>query len=243
MREVPPSWPLVGRQDELDRIARAMVRKDTAGLVVTGPAGMGKTRLITESLARAAAERFSIHRATATRAVATVPLGALSHLLPDGDEQAPQQVDLLRHTARNLVARARPRRVVVSVDDAHLLDEASAALVTHLATVSAAFVLATVRDGEPAPDAVRLLANDDTVEQLNLSPLTAVEIEAALRQALGGQLSGSVVHHLTALSEGNPLLVTELMNSALSEGRLVQRSGLWRLTGSWVSTRTLPELV
>lgn len=241
MPNVAPSWPLVGRQDELDRIARAMVRKETSGLLVTGPAGVGKTRLISETLANAPPTKVAVHRATATRAAATVPFGALVHLLPDGEQQQAGAA-LLRSTARALVANARPRRAVVAIDDAHLLDEASAALVQHLMATSAAFVLATVRDGEQAPDAMRLL-KDRTIDRLRLGPLSGEDIGAALRHALGGQLSGSVVHHLTALSEGNPLLVTELVAAALDEGRLVERAGLWRLTGPWVSPGTLPELV
>ncbi|MDN5749289.1 MAG: LuxR C-terminal-related transcriptional regulator, partial [Pseudonocardia sp.] len=144
---------------------------------------------------------------------------------------------------RDLVARAAPRRAVVAVDDSHLLDDASAALVHHLATASTVFVLATVRDGKASPDAVRLLTKDHVAEQLALDPLSAEHIGEALRQALGGQLSGAVAHHLTTLSEGNPLLVTELVEAALDEGRLVERSGLWQLTGEWVNPTTLPELV
>lgn len=240
---MPPSWPWVGRQDELSRIAAAIGRSGAAGLVVNGPAGVGKTRLVAEALARAPAAKVAVHRATATRAAATVPLAALSHLLPDIDLQRLRRAEMLRVTATKLITEGRARRVVVAVDDAHLLDEASAALVHHLATASPVFVLATVRDGEPAPDAIRILFKDRLAEALSLGPLSADEVGEALRLALDGPVSGSLVHHLAALSGGNPLLMTELLSTALADGRLVRRSGLWRLRGPLLSGAALPELV
>ncbi len=242
-RDMTVTWPLVGRGEELSHIAAALHRKEAAGLMITGPAGVGKTRLMTEALAQAPSAKFCVHRATATRAAATMPLGAVSHLLPDSDEQVSLQPDLLRRSARSLIAQGGARRVVVAVDDAHLLDEASAALVHHLATASPVFVLATVRDGEPAPDAVRFLCKDHATEQLTIGPLPDDEVGEAVRATLNGPVSGSVVHRLTALSGGNPLLLTELVDTALGEGRLIHSGGLWRLPGAWVSPQTLPELV
>jgi ATP-dependent Clp protease ATP-binding subunit ClpA len=45
-----PRWPLVGRHQELDVLARAMAEPACAAAVVVGPAGVGKTRLATELL-------------------------------------------------------------------------------------------------------------------------------------------------------------------------------------------------
>ena len=172
-----------------------------------------------------------------------MPLAALNHLLPERVHEVFGWSDLLRRTARDLVARGHPCRVVVAVDDVHLLDEASAALVHHLATASPVFVLATTRDGEPGPDAVRRLGKDHVLEELALAPLSANEVGAAVRRVLDGPVSGSVVHRLTALSGGNPLFLTELVDTALAEGRLTRSAGLWCLSGLWVSAQSLPELV
>ncbi|MDN5918031.1 MAG: LuxR C-terminal-related transcriptional regulator [Pseudonocardia sp.] len=236
-------WALAGRQEELSRIRTVMGRAEIPGLVVTGPAGVGKTRLVAEALARAPAAKFCTWRVTATRAAAAMPLAALNHLLPERDPATDVRTDLLRRTARELAARGGSRRVVVAVDDAHLLDEASAALVHHLMTTSPVFVLATLRAGEPAPDAIARLNRDQGAEELALTPLSTDEVDEAVRLALGGPVSGSVVHRLTALSGGNPLLLTELVDTALAEGRLTRSTGLWCLSGLWVSANTLPELV
>ena len=101
-------------------------------LVLVGPAGVGKTRLARE--ARDLAERAG--RATlwvtGTHSAARTPLGAFASLLPgvDGDGTPTDTVqDLVRRSARALVARAAGRPLVLFVDDAQLLDEVSAGLI------------------------------------------------------------------------------------------------------------------
>ena len=52
-------------------------------------------------------------------------------------------------------SRKRPvclGRLIVGVDDAHCLDEASAAVILQLAVTTDAFLIITTRSGEPAED-------------------------------------------------------------------------------------------
>src|SRR5437660_10249249 len=71
-------WPFVGRERELARVAAALGRPDAAGLLLAGPAGVGKTRLATECATIAERVGFRCARVLATRAAANVPLGALA---------------------------------------------------------------------------------------------------------------------------------------------------------------------
>ncbi|MFN2536146.1 MAG: AAA family ATPase [Pseudonocardiaceae bacterium] len=51
---MPEGWPLTGRVKELSRISGLTRRRDgPAGVVLAGPAGVGKTRLAREALAAA----------------------------------------------------------------------------------------------------------------------------------------------------------------------------------------------
>jgi len=52
----PGAWPLVERDAHLLRIAAASARRGCRGVVVAGPPGAGKTRLVTAALERAAGE-------------------------------------------------------------------------------------------------------------------------------------------------------------------------------------------
>ena len=56
--------------------------------MLSGAAGVGKTRLATELLEYAADQGWATQRAVGTRAVAGVPFGAFAHLLPPGDDTA-----------------------------------------------------------------------------------------------------------------------------------------------------------
>ena len=73
-------WPLVGRDDEL-ALALAGLREHGC-VVLTGAAGVGKTRLAHEVLARVAKVRDRTEWIAATQSAATVPLGAVAHLIP-----------------------------------------------------------------------------------------------------------------------------------------------------------------
>jgi len=62
--------------------------------------------------------------------------------------------ELLRRAAAALVEGRGGARLALGVDDAHLLDDVSAALVHQLAATGSEFVVVTVRSGEPVPDPV-----------------------------------------------------------------------------------------
>ncbi len=58
----------------------------------------------------------------------------------------------------------------MTIDDAHQLDEGGAALAA-LAARSGLVVMASVRRGEPCPEAVTALWKDDLAARLDLAPL------------------------------------------------------------------------
>src|SRR6266542_3831825 len=81
--------PLVGRSEELAFCIALLSRRDGTGIVVTGAAGVGKTRLMTEVLQAAEDAGYAAARVTATEAGRAIPLGPFSHLLPaDADAGA-----------------------------------------------------------------------------------------------------------------------------------------------------------
>jgi DNA-binding CsgD family transcriptional regulator len=76
-------WPLVGRRSELAMLDDALLAGARPGCVVlAGAAGVGKTRLAREALARARAAGMATEWVAATRSAASIPFGAVSHLLP-----------------------------------------------------------------------------------------------------------------------------------------------------------------
>ncbi len=235
------SWPLVGRQAELARIAEAADR-GCCGVVVRASAGVGKSRLGREALA--AAERDGAHPAwvQATRSSAEIPLGAFASVLP-GEVRSEATVGILRESARALHERAGGRPIVLGVDDAQLLDPVSATLVAHLATGAGVFVIATVRSGEPCPDAIVSLWKDAGAPRLELGRLSDAAVGELVEKALDGPVEQEALRWLVDRSEGNPLYARELVLGALDAGRLTFSGGLWRLSGRLPVSTSLAELV
>jgi DNA-binding CsgD family transcriptional regulator len=128
------------------------------------------------------------------------------------------------------------------VDDAHLLDAASAALVLNL-TAEAAMVIAAVRSGEPCPDAITALWKDRGALRLDLQPLSPAEVAKLLEAALpGGMVTARLARCVAEHSGGNPLYCRELVLAALAAGSIARTDGLWRQTGPLVLSQRLAEL-
>jgi DNA-binding CsgD family transcriptional regulator len=247
MAERGGDWPLVGRAGELHRLHDLVTAGDSAGVMLAGPAGVGKTRLALECLGLAESAGLVTARVTATRAAASLPFGALAPLLParhHGETGGvDDRADLLRRSATALVERAGDKRLVLLVDDAHLLDDASATLVHQLAGTNSAFVLATVRTGEPAPEPVTAMWKDGVVERIDLVGLDATAIEQLLETALQGTVDRATVATLAVLCHGNVLFLRELVLGALHDGSLCSDGGIWRLVAALSPSERLVELV
>jgi hypothetical protein len=128
----PSAWSLVGRQEELALCESCLAGDRWGGVVVAGAPGVGKTRLVSEALAAAERQGRVTARVTATEAGRTIPFGALAQLLPVELGRAPTTFDVLRRAEIAFAERSEQGALVLGVDDAHLLDPASAMLVHRL---------------------------------------------------------------------------------------------------------------
>jgi DNA-binding NarL/FixJ family response regulator len=233
--------PLVGRELELRSIAESRAAGGV-GFVLAGPTGVGKTRLARAALEEAEQAGASPLWVQATRSAAAIPLGALAGVLPEriGFEDP---LTVLRTSAQALSELAGRRQLVLGVDDAQHLDQTSAALVLHLARASAAFIVVTLRTGEPCPDAILALWKDAGAQHLGLGTLDEPETDQLLEAVVGGSVEGGARDWIWQLSRGNALYVTELVHGLLAEGALTCRDGLWRLSGPRRVPTSLAELV
>lgn len=228
-------WPLVGRAIELARIAAARADPECPAVVLAGPAGVGRSRMAREAHAAAEQRGELVYWAQGTKSSAGIPLGAFAALIPD-ETRGDDPLELIRRSGERVRARAEGRQVTVVVDDAHLLDPASAALVLHLATAVGVFVVATVCDSELVPDAVDSLWKDAGAPRIELSPLPDAAIESLLEAVLAGPVEQLFVRRVVDGSAGNVLYAREIILGALEEGRLTFDRGLWRLARTGVSS-------
>lgn len=240
-------WPLVGREAQLARLGELLACADARSVVVTGPAGVGKTRLVAACVDLGVAAGLTTFRVAGTKASASVPLGAFAPLLVGRDGgvagDVAHRADLFRNCIAALLARAGEHRLMVVVDDAHELDDVSAALVHQIAVSGTAFVVVAVRTGERAPEPIVALWKDDIAERIEVTGLEMSAVDELLRTVLGGIVESSTVTRLTARSEGNVLFLRELVSGALADGALRCDGGVWRLVADLFPSERLGELV
>ena len=208
------AWPVIGRGPELATIISA-VRRGT-GCLVVGEPGVGKTIVLRELCRQLAAEGRSAQLVLVT-AVAQFPLHGVDAV--PADEQA-----------------------VLVIDDAHLLDAASAAQVWRLAAAGTA-VVAAVRAGAPVPGDIERLWRTDRCTRLEVGPFAQADVLALLETVLGDDVEDRVTRLLTRRTGGNALLLRELVRSAVDSGALVRRHGVWSLAGELPLGSGVRELI
>ncbi|KWX67818.1 ATP-binding protein, partial [Mycobacterium sp. NAZ190054] len=135
-----------------------------AGAVLIGPAGVGKT-----TLARSAADRLGtdfarVDRVRATASRQAVPFAAFERLL---DVPESGSTTTVLRAARDALGDGR----LLVVDDAHLLDPLSAALVYQLAvSATARLLLTATAGGVTVPAEIAALWRDGLVTRVDLEP-------------------------------------------------------------------------
>lgn len=196
-------WPFTGRQDELE-LVRQSLAAGRPGVVVTGAPGRGKTRLAAEAL-----RGSDCARVTGTPEGRDLRFGAFAHLLPE-------TVSL--HRAVQLLSGVR----LLLVDDAHLLDDASAALVHHLAVHGRTRLLVVATDGAPAPAAVTRLWTGELLPRLALEPLPREETARLLSAGAGRALEPLTADRLHRLVRGDLRLLRDLLGAIREQGALTR---------------------
>lgn len=228
-------WPFVGREQEL-RTIWAALRSRPPGVLVLGEAGVGKTRLVREVLARWSAAGGDCEWAVATPAAA-VPFGAVAHLFPAGLRLRGDPPATLDKIVEEYARTRRRRPMVLGIDDAHLLDDLSAALVHRLAVRGLVVPVAS------AASEAALSTVFTGARRLTVRPLPPQAVDEVLRHALPGQIDPVSRQRLHRLTGGSPLLLRELLAGAVESGALARREGVWCWRGAVPATAPLSELV
>jgi ATP/maltotriose-dependent transcriptional regulator MalT len=234
---------LIGRDAVVRRLSSALGGAPGQCIAIVGEAGVGKTRLAEEIAGVARDQGRSVERVIASPAAATIPFGALAHLLdvPTGSTEPTALMARLIGGLRDRGSAAGS--LVLTVDDAHHLDAHSAALIEQVVAHSAASVVLTTRTGETSPPAVAALWSGGTVVQIEIGPLSR-EATAALAEAtLGGPPDPQLEADLWRRSKGNPLFVRELVLAGREAGVLAEVDGAWRATGPLAPSNRLSDLV
>ncbi len=232
---------LTGRDSELAIIRRALVGAGKhSGVVIAGAAGVGKTRLAREVLRRAEASGERTKWIVGTESAGALPLGAFIGALGAAMSDPLANV---RRVIDSFVAQQRKARVVLGVDDAHLLDGLSALVVHQLAQSGGARLVVTIRTGGEAPDAVTALWKDGLLARLDLEPLSAAATRELIEGTLGGPVDARSAARFRKLTGGNTLFLRQLLGDQIAAGRMRQLAGVWMWDGDVAVSATLSDTV
>ncbi|OBG63061.1 MULTISPECIES: LuxR family transcriptional regulator [unclassified Mycobacterium] len=249
--------PIRGRAAELELI-RALVTAAAQGtggvLVIEGPPGIGKSRLLTEVFALAdgcgartlfgeafeyqqAVPFFSLFMATLN---ADPPVGDLEALRRLGSS-ADLRYWVVHDLAEAIHAAAAETPLVIVLEDIHWADNGTALALRSLATghpeMPVLWVL-TARTGAGGP------AVQETLSVLGRANATFLRLAAMTPDAVADMVCDAVraraaapLLELAAKAHGNPFLVTELVGGLGEEGRLNLSGGRAMVTGDGLPRR------
>lgn len=239
---------LHGRGVLLTRLLRLLTSGDKVSVLITGPAGIGKTRLL-EVLSLALGERgWAVVGATAAAEDFRVPQSAIRKLLAQiVSEQGVSAPESLRTvmdpvtgagigpasgsllSAHQLAAEARSlldgaaaaMPLAIVLDDAHWWDRGTHRLIAELAEPrpSARWALVVAaRTGEARSRVPQLPSG---VVRIELAPLSQAAIEAVVSDVTHRRrLPRSARSAIAARSGGNPFFAVELARQALTDRTL-----------------------
>ncbi len=240
---------LVGRDLEVARVT-ALLRTDASALgalVLRGPGGIGKSALCREIGRLGEAEGWAVVSLAAAEAAAPyAPLAAGVERLVAADSSLLEGIggearavlgqitaspagnvagSLTRHRVigafgRLLLQAAKERPVALSLDDAHLADEATIDALQHLGGAGTRPILLVLAyRSEAAPTtlrrAVSRLARASRVVEIDLEPLGHDDAAALIASAVSVPRADETVERIIELAQGNPFLTLELARSAV----------------------------
>ena len=239
----PDAERLVGRAEQYRELVH-LLEEGRSGAVVLGASGVGKTLLV-RAACRALAGRFRCVHVRGSAASAKTPYGALGWLLTELPETATASpLLMLPRLHAHLKNRAGERELLFVVDNADLLDPASASLIGQLVRGFSVRVVATAETlaARRASEFVSLWS-DGLIGRIDLESLNRDQTAELMEQLLDGRVSARAAASMWTESGGNPHYITLLTREQRDAGTLVLRDGTWVLAAPFVHNGEIAELM
>ena len=261
---------LVGRDAEVASLQADLAAAragDGRAVLVSAPAGVGKSRLVEEFLLHAKLADALVlmgrcldggHAPYEPAAQALRPLlgrldaarrASLAPLFPelagsDAPDLSDEDARLALHEAVAAALDSLGEPVVFALEDLHWADGQTIALFNHLAPGRQRLCVGALRGDEVAPGCPAWATTDEGAARLlALGPLAADQTDAFLRSLLGDvAISPEMSRTLRDASGGNPFFLTELLRWLLETCALRHVEGTWRFP-EHVASLALPASV
>ncbi|WP_144674379.1 LuxR C-terminal-related transcriptional regulator [Arthrobacter sp. U41] len=222
---------MTGRVEDLGSAVEAIRGSTHVAVLLLGDSGIGKSTLLDAVVAELGTTVTPV-RIHGSPSLTNVPYGVLGPFIVELPvQEATSQLAVLRTLWSRLdeERRASQMPLLLIVDDAHDLDEATAGILVELAAAGWAKLLVASATRPGLPDPLLQLWFEGMAERIDLRPLTQGQTTEILERELGSQVLPNVAEILWEASEGNPLLLNGLIDDAKKDGTLLQRNGVWLL--------------
>lgn len=174
-------------------------------------------------------------RVDARRALSATPYGAIAHFVPG---ESTQVSVLSRLISRLQTANAAAGRIAVVLDDLHLLDEESAAVIAELAARRFLFVIGTVALGGHVPEAFTPLWSGGRLLTVPIRPMSAEAMDQLIVGLPGVRRDAVARRRLAKVTGRNPLALQALVEMLPGQGL----AGRW-LAEAGPAVRAVVEVV
>ena len=193
-------------------------------------------------VARAIASQLFRQLPEASLAATRLSAGVLGHVIEDlaGEGGAtatattgfPERSLLLRELRDYVLALAQKQRLLIVIDDADAIDDASTAWLAALADRAArqSVLIVLAMEPEQAAEHSSLNVLRSLARSISLPALDAEQTEALMRSVFGDVANlGLVAGSIYALAHGNPLASMELAQHLVDRGIVRYEAGSWLL--------------
>ena len=228
---------IIGRDRELAAARSALASSDSAGLLLTGEAGVGKSALATALLAGFDSETTLVVYGSV--GAHELPYGCLTASLPtESDAASASAPQALRSLVQSSAAPS-----VILIDDGDLIDRASAEALAQVTDGGRVKLIVTQRDGTKLHAPLVRLPGGRALHRIELDPFDAVETASLAAAVLGAPLAARSISTVQRSTLGNPLYVVELLRVARDEGRTRRVGDQIELTAIPATSGRLVDLV
>lgn len=199
---------------------------------MAGP-GIGKSALTDAITERLSAEMIIV-QIHGSSSLASVPFGVLAPYTAElTAEDSVSPVAVLRSVWSYFekLKAGKDTPLLLMMDDAHHLDEATASIVADMISAGWASVVAAGRPRPGLPQPLAQLWYDGLADRVDLRPMNREQIEEVLTHALDGTVPPGTIDTIWGASGGNPRILDALLHDAAERGQLAKRNGIWMLIG------------